>query len=209
LPFLPRQSLKKNHSTEDLKAIAAQYPSDFVWTHEKIKEVFPFSYKAKMELIAGVLSIYPNVIATEPEIVGNIGFMMLQVIEKKRRGELLFAPFDLVLDKENIFQPAICFIPFSRRRTVKDNLVTGLPDLVLEIVSSTESVQEREKKRDLYERFGVKEYWEVRPDKRRIEVEILQDGEFIPYSKARRAGEVRSKVLKGFSLLLEDIFEGS
>jgi Uma2 family endonuclease len=207
LPFSPRQAIKKSYSLDELLDIVSLYPADFEWTYEKLKELLPFEYKLKIELIQQKLCIYPNPIATEPEIVSNIVFMMLQIVEKKRRGELLFAPFDVVLDEYNVVQPAVAFVIYSRRKIVKENVIRGVPDLVLEIVSSTESVQEREQKRELYEKFGVKEYWEVRPDRKRIEVEILQDGRFVPFVKARRNGKVKSHILKGFVLALEDIFE--
>jgi len=199
--------VRKTYTVDDLKEIANACAGDFEWNYERIRQAFPPEPRVKIELIDGQLCIYPNELATEPEIVGNIGFLMLQASENKSKGDLLFAPIDLVLDEKNIFQPTICFIAQPQNLKVDGNTLYGVPEVVLEIVSSTEAVQEREMKRDIYESFGVKEYWEVRPDKKRIEVEVLQGGEFIPYCKARRQGKVFSYILKGFSLSVEDVFD--
>ncbi len=204
---LPAFKARMIHTLEQMKAIAEAQPMDFEWNYEKLQKYFPTEPRIKVELIDGQLCIYPNELASEPEIVGNIGFLMLQASENNRKGDLLFAPMDLVLDDRNIFQPTICFLSPSQRNKIEGNTIYGVPEVVVEIVSSTEAVQEREMKRDIYESFGVREYWEVRPDKKRIEVEVLQEGEFIPSCKARRKGKVYSTVLKTFSLSVEDIFD--
>jgi Uma2 family endonuclease len=204
---LPASKVRLNHTLEELKAIADAQPIDFEWNYEKLRKAFPTEPRIKVELIDGQLCIYPNELANEPEIVGNIGFLMLQASDNKRKGDLLFAPMDLVLDERNIFQPTICFLSPSQRHKIEGNTIYGVPEVVVEIVSSTEAVQERELKRDIYESFGVREYWEVRPDKKRIEVEVLQQGEFIPSCKARRKGKVYSTVFHNFSLAVEDIFD--
>lgn len=205
---MPQQGKgRRIYTLGELKSIADSYQSDFEWSYDRLKETFPTEPRVKVELIDGQLHIYPNVLATEPEIIGNIGFLMLQASDKKRKDNLLFTPIDLVLDERNIFQPAICFISTNQTTNADNSAAFGVPELVLEIVSSIEAVEEREMKRDLYESFGVKEYWEVRPDKKRIEVEILHEGIFVPHCKARRKGKVSSTVLKGFTLAVEDIFE--
>ena len=162
---LPTQTQgRRIYTIEELKEIAASQPIDTEWNYDHLRKIFPLEPRIKVELIEGQVYIYPNELATEPEIVGNIGFLMLQASENKRNGDLLFAPIDLVLDEKNIFQPTICFVSKAHEHAIEGNTLRAVPELVLDIVSSTEAVQEREMKRDIYEAFGVKEYWEVRPD---------------------------------------------
>jgi Uma2 family endonuclease len=54
--------------------------------------------------------------------------------------------------------------------------MTGPPDLVIEIVSPESGLIDRRRKFDLYERFGVTEYWIVDQDERVVEVYRLDDG---------------------------------
>jgi Uma2 family endonuclease len=65
----------------------------------------------------------------------------------------------------------------------------GAPDLVIEIQSPTTGVYDRTVKYDIYERFGVREYWVVYPLEERIEVFMLDvDGRYgagVSYRKGR------------------------
>jgi len=62
------------------------------------------------------------------------------------------------------------FAPESRAREVPQGLRSGPPDPVIEIVSPDSGLIDRRRKFDLYERFGVKEYWIVDQDERVVEV---------------------------------------
>ncbi|MFW5806241.1 MAG: Uma2 family endonuclease [Spirochaetota bacterium] len=56
------------------------------------------------------------------------------------------------------------------RSKLTEQGMTGPPDLVVEIVSPDSGLIDRRRKFDLYERFGVKEYWMVDQDERVVEV---------------------------------------
>lgn len=57
--------------------------------------------------------------------------------------------------------------------------VTGAPDLVVEIVSPDSGFHDRGRKFDLYESYGVREYWIVDPNEQLIELYRLEDSRFI------------------------------
>ncbi|MFP4705408.1 MAG: Uma2 family endonuclease, partial [Spirochaetaceae bacterium] len=56
------------------------------------------------------------------------------------------------------------------RSKLTEQGMTGPPDLVVEIVSPDSGLIDRRRKFDLYERFGVREYWMVDQDERVVEV---------------------------------------
>ena len=58
------------------------------------------------------------------------------------------------------------------------NGVNGAPDLVVEILSPSTARHDRGRKKDAYERNGVREYWIVDPSNRSIEQYILENGRF-------------------------------
>ncbi|GHV81220.1 hypothetical protein AGMMS49944_30110 [Spirochaetia bacterium] len=55
----------------------------------------------------------------------------------------------------------------------------GAPDLVIEIVSPSNTVQELLRKFNYYLDAGVREYWVVNPDTQTVQVHVLENGHFI------------------------------
>jgi Uma2 family endonuclease len=53
----------------------------------------------------------------------------------------------------------------------------GAPDLVVEILSSSNTAIEMERKFNLYREAGVREYWVVDPEHKGIHSHIFRDGE--------------------------------
>jgi Uma2 family endonuclease len=86
------------------------------------------------------------------------------------------------------------------------------PALVVEVISKSNYKKLREAKKQEYANFGVAEYWEIYPKKRKINVEILNENEdgtknYTSFSSASKTGKIQSKVLEGFELAMEDVFD--
>ena len=62
---------------------------------------------------------------------------------------------------------------------VRDNGIFGTPDLVVEILSRGTARYDKGRKKDIYERFGVREYWIVDPLSMSVEQYALENGKFI------------------------------
>ena len=56
---------------------------------------------------------------------------------------------------------------------IKDGKIKGAPDLIIEILSPATQKNDLGKKKDIYEKFGVKEYWTVQPKDKSTKVFIL------------------------------------
>ena len=122
-------------------------------------------------------------------------------------GELFHPPFDVVLDDENVTQPDLLFISKKRAFIIsKNGPVMGAPDLIIEILSPGTARYDRGDKKDLYERFQVKEYWIADPNNKSIEVYNLKKGRYKLVSYAAEKGAIESVVLPGLDLKLEDVF---
>ncbi len=80
------------------------------------------------------------------------------------------------------------------------------PELVVEIFSPSTIADDRYRKRKLYARFSVKEYWVIDPKNQSIEVLELKAGDYDIFSFVAEKGTIRSKVLDGFTLDLRDVF---
>jgi Uma2 family endonuclease len=86
------------------------------------------------------------------------------------------APTDVVLDNYTVVQPDV-FVVCDRKKITPDN-IQGAPDLVLEVVSPSTEVKDRREKMRLYERFGVREYLIVFPEREYVERYVLKSGRY-------------------------------
>jgi Uma2 family endonuclease len=86
-------------------------------------------------------------------------------------GEMVFAPFDVLLSEHDVVEPDLLYVSNERkRRQLHQKHLVGPPDLAVEVLSpSTRHIDERRKLR-LYERFEVSEYWVVDPDTETVRI---------------------------------------
>ena len=84
---------------------------------------------------------------------------------------------DVFFDEENHLIPDLVVV--CDRSKIKYNGIHGAPDLVIEILSPGTAMQDRTKKKDIYEAAGVREYWLVNPKDRSVEVYHLHEEKFI------------------------------
>lgn len=121
------------------------------------------------ELIDNVIYMSPSPVKNHQQVLQTIFRRLSESIEDSGRGEIIIAPFDVYLDStSNAVQPDISIILKGNNGYSKPNgHFHGAPDIIIEILSSGNKEYDLVKKKDLYERFGVKEYWIVDPWKRR------------------------------------------
>ena len=79
-------------------------------------------------------------------------------------------------------------------------------DLVIEILSPSTADRDLGYKHDLYGRHGVLEYWVVDPMTKTGAVHRQQDGELELTGAFGRRDTLRTPLLKGLALQLDDIF---
>lgn len=132
---------------------------------------------------------------------------MRQFITANNLGRVFHAPLDVVLNEENVVQPDILFISQDKTTLITKQNIQGAPDLVIEIVSPTSAYYDLVKKKKLYARFSVQEYWVMDPEERTVEIFNLSGGEMRSTSRLTQPKQtVTSSVLSGFKLSLSKIF---
>ncbi len=120
------------------------------------------------ELIDNVIYMSPSPIYKHQEILQKILRLLSTEITDKERGKIIIAPFDVYLDDErNAVQPDIIVILNSNKGVLNvSGHFHGVPDLVVEVLSPGNRDYDLIRKKDLYEKFGVQEYWIVDPETR-------------------------------------------
>ncbi|MCI0840868.1 MAG: Uma2 family endonuclease [Chloroflexi bacterium] len=92
-------------------------------------------------------------------------------------GEIYFAPADVVIQRSPLRtrQPDLLFVSNERSEILGD-VVEGGPDLVVEILSPSNSRQDIADKLADYANVGVRECWLVSPEAQTVEVLALTEG---------------------------------
>ena len=160
------------------------------------------------ELIRGEIVKRASPNTPHQRVSRKLLYLMEHYNRQKALGEIFHAPYDVFFDEENAgIQPDLIFVSNKRRFIIRENNgLVGVPDLIVEIISKGTMDKDRVLKKDLYEAFGVLEYWIVDPRNRSIEVYLLEDNRYGLFSFAAEEGKVKSSVLPDFQLEVSEIF---
>lgn len=125
----------------------------------------------RYEVIGGKLYVTPAPSIRHHRITRRLFRALDPLLVKAGRGELFWAPVgvEFPVTGEGV-EPDLMFVSAERRGIVGKDWIRGAPDLVAEILSPSTARRDRSKKRDLYERHGVPEYWIVDPDANAVDV---------------------------------------
>ncbi|NTD99819.1 Uma2 family endonuclease [Agrobacterium tumefaciens] len=170
-------------------------------------------FQDRVELIKGkIFKMSPAPSSVHQEIVGNIFRRIGNFLEKKPC-KVFVAPFDVRFpnnsnidsDVYTVLQPDICVICDKSKIDYKGCI--GAPDLVVEILSPGNTKVELLHKYQVYQEFGVKEYWVVSQSDQSILIYTLNElGKYQPSKIFTLSEKITSSVLPGFELALDDVF---
>jgi len=123
------------------------------------------------ELLDGEHIVSPSP-GTSHQLVSRQLFRILDAhVDRCGCGQVMYAPFDVRLSLFTVVVPDLLYFTEERFESgVNDRHATVAPDLVVEIVSPGTRRRDRGRKRSVYEREGVGEYWIVDPDAKQISV---------------------------------------
>ena len=158
------------------------------------------------ELIDGVQFIPPTPGTAHQGCSVRLGSQLHLYVKGRSLGQVYPAPFDVVLSDLDVVQPDLLFVSNERAHIVTAANVRGAPDLVVEIRSPSTASRDWTIKRDLYEKYGVKEYWVVDPDARRVWVMALGNEGFDEVGSYSAGDVLTSPTLEGLTIDLDDIF---
>ncbi|MBC8182490.1 Uma2 family endonuclease [candidate division KSB1 bacterium] len=137
---------------------------------------------------------------------GNIEEEIRAFLKQTQMGIMIHSPIDVVLSETNVVQPDIIFISDDNSNIIEEKNIKGTPDLVIEILSPSTAYYDMIEKKEIYEQFGVKEYWIVDPKKQRVEIFELKGNFFELNQRLNSQGTAKSLILQGFEISLENIF---
>ncbi len=170
---------------------------------------FPDNDLFDYELINGLLVRKQSPTLKHQRILRRLMTAFDLFAKRTGMGEVLCAPLDVVLDDNNVYHPDIIFVKKDRASILDEveQVVIGAPDLVVEILSKSTIVYDRGEKKDIYERYGVREYWLVDQRTNNIEVYSYADQRYKLIDNYDETGILKSLTLEGFEMDIEAVFK--
>ena len=171
-------------------------------------ELIPEGHEGeRQELIDGQLVVTPPPAMNHQSISSNLVYALERFVREQDLGRVYAAPTGIRFTPNNVLIPDIMFIARNRFHIRGPKTVDAPPDLVVEILSPGTRQRDLTVKRDLYARFGVREYWVVDPEARTVTVLTLTGDRYEPVPPGDE-GAIASRVLPGLTLALNDVFAG-
>ena len=142
-------------------------------------------FKEQVELLRGKLfKMSPAPREIHQRVLNEINFELMSFFRNKTC-RVYPAPFDVRLPTKGIadnqiytiVQPDLCVVCDLEK--IDGRGCIGAPDLVVEILSPSNSRKDLKDKYEIYEEAGVPEYWIVDPDNKAFYRYVLQEGVYI------------------------------
>ena len=181
-------------------------PAKRLYTYDELVAEFPETNQP-CELWDGELIMSPSPSFNHQKIVLNFYRRLHEWVSKRKLGEVVTGPLDMVLSPHRAMQPDVAFIAQDRLGIIR-RAIHGPVDLAVEVISLGNRNRDRIEKRDLYEQYGVKEYWIIDPEAQTVEVLYLEEGGYRLHMRCTADQTVASRLLSGFESPVNAIFFG-
>lgn len=169
------------------------------------EELFLHGPDQSCELIEGELRLMPPPKWLHGRIVNRISWLLTRFVMEHSLGEVACeSGFVIERDPDTVLAPDVSFIASERLPDSREAAyLSTAPDLVVEVVSPSQSIQEVEDKTERWLRFGVKIVWVAWPNTRTISVHRPGVPPLHLSGDQRLEGD---EVLRGFSCTGREVF---
>jgi Uma2 family endonuclease len=172
------------------------------WTYADYCRIPPD--RKRHEIVDGSHFVNPAPDPYHQVVSGHLHYELMRLVEKAGLGEVLSAPIDVHLAPGTVVQPDLLVLRNRTRRIVGEKKLTGVPDLLVEILSPSNRRYDTHIKRDRYERAGVREYWLVDPEAHTIEQLVLRRGRYVAAPPV--ADRIALRILRGVAIDLGEVW---
>lgn len=159
------------------------------------------------QIINGKEIMSPSPFSKHQKLINRLNFAIENYLDKNNiGGEILLSPLDVIFEEGiNRVQPDLIYITENNVDIIQD-WIRGVPNLLVEIVSKSSFNIDTIDKKNIYEKYGVQEYWIVFPEFNSVEVYTLKDGKYELHIEVNNKGNMTSVLLNKFELDIEKLF---
>lgn len=161
----------------------------------------------RREIIGGELFVTSSPRVRHHRVVMELG-VGLYLYAKAQGGEAFASPLDIYFTHSDVVQPDVLFFTREQLECLEEPLerpIKVVPTVIAEVSSPSTRRRDLLLKRDLYECFGVPEYWFVDLDADRVEAYRLADGRYPAPVLLGRSETLTAAVLPGFALAVGEL----
>jgi len=164
----------------------------------------------RVELIDGKIYYMAAPSKRHQELLGRLHLSFGNYLHGKKC-EVFVAPFDVRIDlltgNDSVVQPDVLVV-FDKDKLDEKGL-NGTPDLVVEVLSTSNRSNDLIRKYNKYREVGVREYWIVDPEKEEIMINLLSADKSHYINKTYQKGdEIKVYILDKLIINVTDTFDG-
>jgi Uma2 family endonuclease len=159
----------------------------------------------RRELIDGELVVTPAPRVRHQSVVTRLAARLFAHAEQ-HGGEVFVAPLDVLFTDSDVVEPDVLYVAPEHVDRLEERFLRGAPDIAVEVSSPSTRRLELVRKRELYERHGVAEYWYVDLDVDRVEIFRLDEHGRYPSPVLLGRGDLlTSPLLASLELTVDDL----
>lgn len=166
----------------------------------------------RYELIDGVIYEMSSPSTLHQRVVGEL-YVQLYEYLKGKQCKVFVSPLDVCLSSNwnpkkiyNVIQPDVIVV--CDKDKITDKYIKGAPDLVIEVLSNTSRKQDTFVKFNLYQQYGVKEYWIIDTETEVIYQYILNEKNIYTLPKTYDITEnVKVEILKNCTISIKELMK--
>lgn len=159
-----------------------------------------------VELIDGVFyDVTPAPGADHQSAILRLGAILESAVRRRKLGRVFVAPFDVVLSDSTVVQPDVTFIARAHLDRLGE-LLEGPPDIAVEFLSKHHRDHDLVRKKKLYFKHGLPEYWIGDPAAKTLEVFRRGHRSWSSRGIFRPGQVVRSPLLPGVRVSVRSVY---
>lgn len=161
----------------------------------------------RYELIHGEVHVTPAPATRHQFVQFNLSGSLYIYLAKNPIGSAATAPLDVRLSEDIAVQPDLIYVSSARAEIIREDYISGAPDLVVEILSPSTAAHDRATKLRLYAEAGVPEVWYIEPKAKTVERLKLRGEKYVVDSVFGGAEVLKSDLFPGWELPLDKLFD--
>ena len=160
----------------------------------------------RYELIEGDLLVSPAPSSRHQTVSRRLQFELMKALEETGLAQVFNAPIDVVLAPTTCVQPDLVVVSAANAGIITDRAIEGVPDVLVEILSPGSRDRDQHVKRELYERFRIREYWIVDPESGLVVVHRHGGERYEVRARYDRSGILECPEFPGLAVPLAHVF---